>query len=371
MDITMTSDETLAATLRPCSGCPEYNRMGKIADKRPNVELCNEFNMNQPQKIRIIVSNFYKSINTWFIEYLKIVFPKIKSFSFKKFYSTLTGKIVIAILAIYLLSGIGFSLYLYKKRPAYTYFTKIIVNVYPIPATIAHGKFISLKTVYVHSEYVLKYSAQTGQKVDGANSVRNNIINQLVELRYVNKELKKSRLYINDNEVNKVYDDKIRENGGEEEIKKVLESLYGMSLPEFKTLVKSLLQKDLFRNNVLENIYAYHILVGEEAKAKEIIADINENKISFEDAAKQFSKDVNTRDSGGDLGFFARGVRPQPFDDIAFAKAEINKVYPDPIKTDFGWHIIKVTEKRGRIAKSYDQWLDETKKSSRIIRLLK
>lgn len=305
------------------------------------------------------------------VNYLAVIFPKIKSFRIKKLYSTTNGKIIISIFAIYLISGIGFSIYTFKRKPAYTNLIKIVVNIYPLPAVIVDGKFISAKTVYIQSEYVIKYSAQTGQKVDGPDSIRNNIINQLVELRLVNQELKKSHLFVSDKEVDNVFNEKIKENGGEEEIKKVLDSLYGMSLPEFKRLVKSLLQKDLFRNNVVENIHAAHILVGEEQKAKEIIINVNDGKISFEDAAKQFSRDVNTRDSGGDLGFFARGVRPQPFDDVAFAKAELNKIYPEPIKTDFGWHIIKVTEKRGRIPKSYDQWLDEAKKGSRIIKLIK
>lgn len=305
------------------------------------------------------------------VNYLAVILPKIKCLRIKKLSSTIGGKIIISIVTIYLISGIGFSIYTFKGTPAYTNLTKIIVNIYPMPAVIVDGGFISARTIYVQSEYVIKYSAQTGQKVDGPDSIRNNIINQLVELRLVNQELKKSRLFVSDKEVDNVYDEKIKENGGEEEIKKVLDSLYGMSLPEFKHLVKSLLQKDLFRNNVLENIHTSHILVGEESKAKEIITNINDSKISFEDAAKQFSRDVNTRDSGGDLGFFARGVRPQPFDDVSFTKAEVNKVYPEPIKTDFGWHIIKVTEKKGRIPKSYDQWLDEAKKGSRIIKLIR
>lgn len=329
------------------------------------------YSMNKLSKIKQFISKLYSSITKWLVDYLKIIFPTIKSFTLTKFYSTSTGKIILAVLSIYIITGIGFGIYLFKKKPAYTNLTQIIVNIYPIPAVITNGRIISLKTVYVQSEYVLKYSSQTGQKIDGPESVQNNIINQLVELNFVNKELKKSRLFVGDGEVDKIYTEKIKENGGEEEIKKVLTSLYGMSLPEFKLLVKSLLQKDLFRNSIIENVHSYHILIGEESKAKEVISSINDNKISFEDAAKQFSRDVNTRDNGGDLGFFARGVRPQPFDEIAFSKAEINKVYPDPVKTDFGWHIIKITEKKGRIPKSYDQWLDETKKSSRIIKLIK
>ena len=329
------------------------------------------YKMNKLNKIKQFIVKLYPSITNRLVDYLKNIFTTIKSFTFIKLYSTTTGKIILAVFSIYIISGVGFGTYLLKKKPDYTNLTQIIVNIYPIPAVITDGKFISLKTVYVQSEYVLKYSSQTGQKIDGPESVRNNIINQLIELSFVKEELKKSHLSVSDGEVDKIYTEKIKENGGEEEIKKVLASLYGMSLPEFKLLVKSLLQKDLFRNSVVENVHSYHILVGEESKAKEVITNINDSKISFEDAAKQFSRDVNTRDNGGDLGFFTRGVRPQPFDDIAFSKAEINKVYPDPVKTDFGWHIIKITEKKGRIPKSYDQWLDEIKKSSRIIKLIK
>ena len=86
-------------------------------------------------------------------------------------------------------------------------------------------------------------------------------------------------------------------------------------------------------------VSARHILVDTEAQALQIAKDIADEKVSFEEAAKINSKCPSGK-SGGDLGFFAKGMMVQEFEKAAFAM-KIDEISL-PVKTDFGWHLIKV-----------------------------
>ena len=70
---------------------------------------------------------------------------------------------------------------------------------------------------------------------------------------------------------------------------------------------------------------------------------IENNEITFEDAAKEYSK-CPSGAQGGDLGYFSKGVMVKPFEDAAF-EAE-KDVVTEPVETQFGWHLIKVTDKK-------------------------
>jgi len=102
-----------------------------------------------------------------------------------------------------------------------------------------------------------------------------------------------------------------------------------------------------------EEIHARHILVATEAEAKEIQERLKKGE-DFAKVAKEKSKDPSAE--GGDLGFFGRGQMLKPFEDAAFSlkEGEIS----NPVQTQFGWHIIKVEEKRTRALPTFDQVKD-------------
>lgn len=96
-------------------------------------------------------------------------------------------------------------------------------------------------------------------------------------------------------------------------------------------------------NQDITQVSAKHILVSSEQEAQDLKTKIDNNEITFEDAAKKYSS-CPSGAQGGDLGFFPKGVMVKPFEDAAFS-AETNKV-TEPVKTQFGWHLIKVTAKK-------------------------
>jgi peptidyl-prolyl cis-trans isomerase C len=100
-----------------------------------------------------------------------------------------------------------------------------------------------------------------------------------------------------------------------------------------------------------QEVHARHILVETEDEAKAIKAELAKGA-DFAELAKKKSKDPGASD-GGDLGFFTKEQMVPEFSAVAFA-LEPGKI-SDPVKSQFGWHIIKVEEKRNRKAPDFDQ----------------
>jgi peptidyl-prolyl cis-trans isomerase C len=100
-----------------------------------------------------------------------------------------------------------------------------------------------------------------------------------------------------------------------------------------------------------QEVHARHILVETEDQAKKIEEELKKGA-DFAELAKKESKDPGASD-GGDLGFFTKEQMVPEFSTVAFA-LEPGKI-SDPVKTQFGWHIIKVEEKRTRKAPDFEQ----------------
>lgn len=100
-----------------------------------------------------------------------------------------------------------------------------------------------------------------------------------------------------------------------------------------------------------ERVRARHILVASEKEANSIAAKLKAGE-KFEDLAKQYSLD-GSKDYGGDLGYFTAPEMVPEFSKAAFAlkKGELSA----PVKTDFGWHIIRMEDRKMGAAQPYDQ----------------
>ncbi|MDQ0232315.1 peptidylprolyl isomerase [Metabacillus malikii] len=109
-------------------------------------------------------------------------------------------------------------------------------------------------------------------------------------------------------------------------------------------------------------IKASHILVADEKTAKEVQDKLKKEE-KFEDLAKQYSTDPGSAQNGGDLGWFGKDSMVKEFEEAAF-KLKEGEV-SEPIKSDYGFHIIKVTETR----KSLDEMKDTLKEDVRSQKL--
>lgn len=101
-----------------------------------------------------------------------------------------------------------------------------------------------------------------------------------------------------------------------------------------------------------QEVRTSHILLDSEEKAKEVKGKLDKSG-NFEELAKSFSKDQGSKVKGGDIGYTLRGQLVPEYETKAFAmsKGQIS----DPVKSQFGWHIIKLIDKRDAKAPSKEQ----------------
>lgn len=97
---------------------------------------------------------------------------------------------------------------------------------------------------------------------------------------------------------------------------------------------------------------AQHILFKDKAQASKILVQLKQNG-DFGKLAKQYSQDTGSKDNAGDLGFFTRGVMVPEFEAKAFAMQE-NEM-SDLVKSEFGYHIIKLNKIKLGTVKSFDE----------------
>lgn len=122
--------------------------------------------------------------------------------------------------------------------------------------------------------------------------------------------------------------------------------------------LKNYYDKNLGEFNEKESVHARHILVKTEAEAKSIIAELKslsgaKLKAKFEELAKSKSTGPSGP-KGGDLGYFAQGQMVPAFNDKVFSMKE-GTITLSPVKTQFGFHVIYLEDKKKAATKSFDE----------------
>lgn len=157
---------------------------------------------------------------------------------------------------------------------------------------------------------------------------------------------------------NRVLSEKSKEAGLDEdpEVLQLLEQAKGQIIRNVyveRQIAERMTQKRLLKAyedvlNTLEEVQetrASHILVETEDEAKDLIAKLDEGA-DFAELAKEYSKGP-TGENGGDLNYFAKDQMVPEFADAAFA-LDVGQYSKAPVQTQFGWHVIKVTDRRVR-----------------------
>jgi peptidyl-prolyl cis-trans isomerase C len=106
-----------------------------------------------------------------------------------------------------------------------------------------------------------------------------------------------------------------------------------------------------------EEVHARHILVSTEDEAKAIIADLKKGA-AFDKLAKEKSTDKASGAEGGDLGWFKKSDMVKEFADAAFALKK-DELTETPVKTQFGYHVIKVEDRRKAPPPAFEELADQ------------
>lgn len=104
-----------------------------------------------------------------------------------------------------------------------------------------------------------------------------------------------------------------------------------------------------------QEVHARHILVKTKKEAEDLIKRLQKGE-KFEDIARQKSTDGSAA-TGGDLGYFSRGQMVKPFEDAAFS-LKVGDYTKTPVESPFGWHIIKVEDRREKQPPALDDVKD-------------
>jgi len=161
-----------------------------------------------------------------------------------------------------------------------------------------------------------------------------------------------------------------------------LRQLYGMTAEDYRELVvrPELLEKAIKAKlaeqtpDVQPQVRAAHILVANEETAREIKAELDKGA-DFATLARSRSTDPSNKDKGGDLDWFPKGVMAPEFEQAAFSQPV--GVVGEPVKTQFGWHLITVLDKSETRPVTpnlvdqarqtgYDKWLKEQQAASTV-----
>ena len=277
------------------------------------------------------------------------------------------------LLILYIVFGIfiGIKVYTYKSD---TKLEMVASKFYPLPAAVIGNRVVWVKDYYSHLQYIQQFSSKTKQPLPEAKELRTQIVNQLIENKILIYQAIKYGLSVTNKDVETAYAKIVEQSGGETEVKKVLTDLYGMTEKQFKVLVKEQVVKEKIQNDLIAQVKVAHILIKDEARANEV-AQKAKNGEDFAELAKKYSEDAKSRDAGGELGWLSKGQlvidgKSYPDFDEAVFKANINEI-TGPVKTEIGHEIIKVSEKKGKLAVNFKSWLEGLKKESRIWRFVK
>ena len=117
-------------------------------------------------------------------------------------------------------------------------------------------------------------------------------------------------------------------------------------------------EKNISRYDRPEEIRASHILVADEQTAQELLDQLNAGA-DFAELAKEHSTDTASAEQGGDLDWFTRGSMVGEFEDAAFA-LEVGKI-SDIVKTQYGYHLIKLTDRKAHYTPTLDEVKDQVR----------
>ncbi|CUB09134.1 Foldase protein PrsA 1 precursor [Bacillus cereus] len=222
-------------------------------------------------------------------------------------------------------------------------------------ALSACGTSSSDKVVTSKAGDITKDEFYTQMKQQGGSQVLQRMVMEKVLIK---------NYKVDDKEVDKKYDEMKKQYGDQFDTllkqqgvkEETLKTGVRAQLAQEKAIEKTITDKEL-KENYKPEIKASHILVKDEATAKKVKEELGQGK-SFEELAKQYSEDTGSKEKGGDLGYFTAGKMVKEFEEAAYKlkKDEVS----EPVKSQFGYHIIKVTDIKEQ--KPFDEVKGDIKK---------
>ena len=252
-------------------------------------------------------------------------------------------------------------------------------------AVKVNGESILIKDYDARVAEAQKTYEKQGMKFDTEEGkvalpqIKSQLLDRMIEGKLIAQEVKNQKLNPEDAKV-KEQEDIIKKTMGDEEKFQDTLKQQGMTeieLRNFLTVyekvtadvkvpsdsdIKAFFDKNKDGYGQPESVKARHILVTTEDEAKAIIVQLKA-KADFVQLAKDKSIEPGAKDSGGDLGTFTKGKMVPEFDTAVFAQ-KVGTFSADPVKTEFGYHVILVEAHTPAVAPDFEKLKDRVKEDA-------
>lgn len=212
---------------------------------------------------------------------------------------------------------------------------------------------------------------------------RRQVLEQMIDQELIRQAAVEMGVSISEAELEASIQDIIEQSGGQEQFDQSLQGM-GTTYDDFRQmLLDQLLSEAVYSavtasiSPVAEQVHARHVLLPTRERAEEVLARLQAGE-DFSYLAREYSEDISSRESGGDVGFFPRGVMPPEVEEVAFS-LEVGET-SEIVETQFGFHIVQVLEREEReIAvevfenlrqQTFMQWLQDRREAATIERFV-
>ncbi|MFA6215223.1 MAG: peptidylprolyl isomerase [Patescibacteria group bacterium] len=255
------------------------------------------------------------------------------------------SQIIIWLALLGLIALAGFGGYLYFFNISQNNWTEIITSVVPYPVAMVDWQPISYYQWQKEVDSLVSfYNKQKSNdpifQIPSLKDTKKHILDRMIDQKLVEELAAKYNIRITNEEIEQQTQALAKEVGSEQNLTRQLADLYNWTIADFQAKI---IMPVLLKNKLATVLTLDDSLNGAaRKKIEEILKTIKTGKETFEQAAQKYSEDM-TASQGGDLGYFGRGQMVPEFEKTAFAlnPGEIS----DIIKTQFGYHLIKVEER--------------------------
>jgi foldase protein PrsA len=255
---------------------------------------------------------------------------------------------VVALLAIVLVV-FGVLIYMYKSESP---IVKAVAKAIPYPVQQVNGRFVSYndylfevdanKRAYqnnakLNNQPAVDFNSADGKKL--VTQIKQHSLDKLESDTVMAQLAAQKKVKVTDKEVNDLINQLYQRYGGKDTLLKTLKDIYGWDLGDLKKVIR----KQLLAKDVEEKVTSDPAVdAAAKAKAQDVLKKVKDGG-DFADLAKKNSQ-ASDAASGGDLGFFTKGQLPDNLQ--AAAEALQPGQVSDVVKTQYGYEIIKVIEKK-------------------------
>ncbi len=202
--------------------------------------------------------------------------------------------------------------------------------------------------LYAESMTAAGQDASTAEGQDALEQGRALVLEMMINQVLIEQAAQTAGVAVTDEDLDATIQ-ALREETGEEAFQQWLTD-QGMSLEEFRIRLRRDMIATQMANRAVEvvpthgeHIHARHILANSEEEARQILAQLQAGG-DFVSLARTYSQDTSTRDTGGDLGFFPRGILTAPEVEAAAFALEPGQ-FSDVIQSSMGYHIVQLVER--------------------------